>query len=96
MLLQCVHFNHHSPFDIYNQLSVAAQATLVSNGSTGHLQGAAGWVIAIGTLRVVSGQCPVPGFDPRSCRAKGYGMLCGLLFLKHLCLYCGHLNAMPL
>ena len=96
MLLQRVHFADQSPFDIYNQLSVAYDATLVSDGSANHFQGAAGWVIAIGIVRVVSGQCPVPGFDPRSYRAKGYGMLCGLLFLKHLCLYCGHINSMPL
>jgi hypothetical protein len=80
MLLQCVHFTHQSPFDIYNQLSTADDATLMSDGSINHLQGTTVWVIAIGVICFVRGQCPVPGFDPRSYHAKGYGILCGLLF----------------
>jgi hypothetical protein len=34
--------------------------------------------------------------NPRSYRAEGYGMIGGLLFLRHLRLYCGHLQLLPL
>jgi hypothetical protein len=66
MLLQRIHFLHQSPFDIHQQLSDAPSATLVSDGGAGHFQGSAGWVIAVGNRRIIQGQCPVPGFDPRS------------------------------
>jgi hypothetical protein len=95
MLLQRVNFQHQTRFDLYDQLSTKSSSTLISNGAADHLQGSTGWIIAIRARRIVRGQCPVPGFDPRSYRAKGYGMLCGLLFLKHLRLYCGHLNLIP-
>jgi hypothetical protein len=96
MLLQRIHFLHQWPFDIHQQLSDAPSATLVSDGGADHFQGSAGWVIAVGNRRIIQGQCLVPGFDPRSYRAEGYGMIGGLLFLRHLCLYCGHLQLLPL
>jgi hypothetical protein len=96
MLLQRIHFLHQSPFDIHQQLSDAPLATLVSNGGANHFQGSAGWVITVGDRLIIQGQCPVPGFDPRSYRAEGYGMIGGLLLLRHLCLYCGHLQLLPL
>jgi hypothetical protein len=96
MLLQRIHFLHQSPFDIHQQLSDAPLATMVSDGDADHFQGSAGWVIAVGNRRIIQGQCPVPGFDPQSYRAEGYGMIGGLLFLRHLCLYCGHFQLLPL
>jgi exonuclease III len=96
MLLQRTDFKLQSPHDVYDLLSHSTSSILVSDGAADHLQGSAGWVIAIGSVRVAQGQCPVPGFDPRSYRAEGYGMLCGLLFIQHLCTYCGHLNLIPL
>jgi hypothetical protein len=96
MLLQRIHFLNHLPLDIHQKLSNAPSATLVSDEGAGHLQGSAGWIITVGSCRIIRGQCPVPGFDPRSYRAEGYGMIGGLLFLCHLCLYCGHLQLLPL
>jgi hypothetical protein len=97
MLLQGVHLHQQSPFDIYQQLSEAPSATLVSDGGADHFQGSAGWVTAVGNCRIIRGQCPVPGFNPRYYCAEGYGMIGGLLFfLRHLCLYCGHLQLLPL
>jgi hypothetical protein len=66
MLLQRIYFLHQSPFDIHQQLSEAPSATLVSDGGADHFQGSAGWVIAVGNHRIIQGQCPIPGFDPRS------------------------------
>jgi hypothetical protein len=96
MLLQRVDFQTLTPLEIYDRLSEATSAILVSDGAADHLQGAAGWVVAIGAHRIAKGQCPVPGYDPRSYRAEGYGMIAGLLFLRHLCRFCGHLNLVPL
>ena len=96
MLLRRTHLRGHSPHELFHLLSNTPTATLVSDGAADHLQGAAGWVIAIGSNRVATGTLPVAGFDPRSYRAEGYGMLGGLLFLHHLCLYCDHLNTIAL
>jgi hypothetical protein len=34
-------------------------------------------------------------FDDRSC-AEGYAMVSGLTVLKHICLFCVHINMLPL
>jgi hypothetical protein len=80
MLLRRIHFCGKTPIELYEWLVVSASATLVSDDSADHLQGSAGWVIAVHDDRVVTGTFPVPGYDPHSYRAKGYGMLSGLLF----------------
>lgn len=84
LLLRHVHFEGRSPFDIFHSLNQAPSTTLVSNGGADYLRGSAGWVIAIGNVCLIKGQCPVPGFNPWSYQAEGYGMLAGLLFLHHL------------
>jgi hypothetical protein len=61
MLLQRVDFQNLNPLELYDLLSTATSATLVSDGAADHLQGAAGWVIAVGASQIVKGQCPVPG-----------------------------------
>ncbi len=96
MLLRRAHFRGYSPIALHHAISRADTVTMVSDGAADHLQGAAGWVIAVSEVRVATGTCPVPGYDPRSYRAEGYGMIAGLLFIRHLCLYCQHLNQLPL
>lgn len=52
---------------LFKTLSNAQDIVLVnSDGAAKHFQGAAGWVLAIVTTRVCTGQLAVPGFDPRS------------------------------
>jgi hypothetical protein len=46
--------------------------------------------------RLIQGSGSVPGLDPRSYRAEGYAMVSGLTVLKHICLFCGHINMLPL
>jgi hypothetical protein len=96
MLLHQIDFKHQTPLDLFESLSHGQDIVLVSDGAADHLQGAAGWVLAIGSTRVCTGQLAVPGFDPRSYRAEGYDMIGGLLFLHHLSLYCNRLNTIPL
>jgi hypothetical protein len=95
ILLRRTHLRGHTPLALFDLLSQSKSSTLVSDGAADHLQGAAGWVISIGSNRVATGTCPVAGFDPRSYRAEGYGMISCLLFLRHLCLYCERLNSIP-
>jgi hypothetical protein len=96
MLLHRIDFKHQTPLALFESLSHGHDIVLVSDGAADHLQGAAGWVLAIGSTRVCTGQLAVPGYDPRSYRAEGYGMIGGLLFLHHLSLYCNRLNTIPL
>jgi hypothetical protein len=46
---------------------------------------------------LIRGSRSIPGLDPQSYRAKGYAsMVSRLTVLKHICLFCGHINMLPL
>jgi hypothetical protein len=102
MLLQPIHLHQQSPFKIYQPLSEAPSATLVSNGtavptiSKALPAGSLPLAIAVGNEQIIRGQCPIPRFNPRSYCTESYGMIGGLLFLRQMCLYCGHLQLLLL
>jgi hypothetical protein len=97
MLLQRVNFLGRNPHQLHLTLSQADNLLLVSDGGADNSIGSTGWIIAdsLGN-RLVKGSSSVPGVDPRSYRAKGYTMASGLTFLRHICLYCQHLNQLQL
>jgi hypothetical protein len=46
--------------------------------------------------RLIRGSGSVSGLDPQSYRAEGYAMVSGLTVIKHICLFCGHIDMLPL
>jgi hypothetical protein len=97
MLLQRVNFLGHTPHQLYLTLTQSNNLLLVSDGGADNGIGSTGWIItdSLGN-RLVKGSSSVPGVDLRSYRAEGYAMASGLTFSHHLCLYCEHLNQLPL
>jgi hypothetical protein len=97
MLLQHVNFLGRTPHQLYLTLTQSNNLLLVSDGGADNGIGSTGWIIAdsLGN-RLVKGSSSVPGVDQWSYRAEGYAMASGLTFLHHLCLYCKHLNQLPL
>jgi hypothetical protein len=97
MLLQHIAFKDSTPINLFHLVTEATGVILVSDGAADHFQGAAGWVLAIGKdCCMCTCQCPVPGYDPPSYQAEGYGMIGSLLCLHHLCLCSTHLNLIPI
>jgi hypothetical protein len=97
MLLQRVNFLGRTPHQLYLTLTQSNNLLLVSDGGADNGIGSTGWIItdSLGN-RLVKGSSSVPGVGPRSYLAEGYAMASGLTFLHHLCLYCKHLNQVPL
>jgi hypothetical protein len=97
MLLQRVNFLGRTPHQIYLTLTQSNNLLLISDGGVDNDIGSTGWIIAdsLGN-RLVKGSSSVPGVNPRSYPAEGYAMAGGIAFLRHLCLYCKHLNQLPL
>jgi hypothetical protein len=97
MLLQRINFLGRTPQQLYLTLKQSNNLLLVSDGGADNDIGSTGWIIAdsLGN-RLVKGSSSLPGVDLRSYRAEGYDMASGLTFLRLLCLYCKHLNQLPL
>jgi hypothetical protein len=90
MLIQHVDFLGIDVYETYESLLSSDSLLLVSDGLTG-------WTVSNDTgQRLIRGSGSVPGLDPRSYRAEGYAMVSGLTVLKHICLFCGHINMLPL
>jgi hypothetical protein len=66
--------------------SIASKETIRIASDGGAIPGRAsyGWVIQIGDTQIAKGKGPTFGDDPRSFRAKGYGMASALLYLRLL------------
>jgi hypothetical protein len=96
MLLQQVNFHFRSLHQLCQALLHTDTLLLVRDGGADENIRSPGWVIAdsLGN-RFVNGSSSIPGFDPRSYQAEGYTMVSGLSFLHHLCLFCQHLNQLP-
>ncbi len=93
MLIQRVDFCGLDVYETHAALLSSPSLLLVSDGGADDCMGSTGWIVSDTTgKRLVQGSGSVPGYDPRSYRAEGYAMASGLTVLKHICLFCDHLN----
>jgi hypothetical protein len=97
MLIQRVDFLELDVYETYESLLSSDSLILVSDGGADDSRGSTGWIVSDDKgRRLLRGSGTVPGLDPRSYRAEGYAMVSGLTVLKHICLFCGHINMLPL
>ncbi len=98
MLIQRVDFCGIDVYETHDAALLSSPSLLlVSDGGADDCMGSTGWIVSDTTgKRLVQGSGSVPGYDPRSYRAEGYAMASGLTVLKHICLFCDHLNLLPL
>ena len=97
MLIQRVDFLGIDVYETYESLLSSDSLLLVSDGGADDSRGSTGWIVSDDTgRRLIRGSRSVPGLDPRSYRAEGYAMVSGLTVFKHICLFCGHINMLPL
>ncbi len=97
MLIQRVDFLRIDIYQTYESLFSSSSLLLVSNSCANDNRGSTGWIVSNNTgQRLLRGSGSVPGLDPQSYRAEGYAMVSGLTVLKHICLFCGHINTLPL
>jgi hypothetical protein len=84
-------------YETYESLLSSDSLLLVSDGGANNSRGLTGWIVSDDTgRRLIRGSGSVPGLDPRSYQAEGYAMVSGLTVLKHICLFCGHINMLRL
>jgi hypothetical protein len=97
MLIQQVEFLAVDVYEMYKSLLSSHCLLLVSDGGADGSRGSTGWIVSDNTgQRLIQGSGSVPGLDPRSYRTEEYAMVSGLTVLKHSCLFCGHINMLPL
>jgi hypothetical protein len=97
MLIQRVDFCGLDVYETHAALLASPTLLLVSDGGADNCMGSAGWIVSDADgKRLVQGSGSIPGHDPRSYRAKGYAMESGLTVLKHICLFCDHINTLLL
>jgi hypothetical protein len=97
MLIQQADFCGLNVYKTHAALLSSPTLLLVSNGGANDCMGSTRWIV-LDTYgkRLVQGSGSFPGCDPCSYWAKGYAMASGLTVLKHICLFCDHLNLLPL
>jgi hypothetical protein len=97
MLIQRVNFWGLDVYKTHAALLSSPTLRLFSNGGADSCMGSAGWIVPDADGRyLVQGSGSVPGHDPPSYQAEGYAMASGLTVFKHICLFCNHLNTLPL
>ena len=75
--------------ELQEALSTSAPLYLASDGGAAAKKGSYGWVLQAGNPLIAKGKGTAQGQDPRSFRAKGYGMSSGLLYLLQIHLVYG-------